>query len=285
MILPEFILTTRQNYKDGLDSLKKCLDKNYFKSYPYIVEYVFNSRGFRDAEWPDTLEELQDSIWCVGDSFTVGLGSPITHTWPNILQSNTNKRCINVSMDGASNKWIARKVLEIIKTIHPKIIVIQWSYIPRDELCDSTLTDEDRRIDVAKNKNIDELRLISLKLIQDIEFQKDQCKIIHSFVPYGTLLDRSYNENIWECLWKNNWPSLPDTLNEFNCLEKNIVNELKNFNVYDVLYVYYQLIDSIMYVPEIKSLDLARDGHHYDIITATNFVDQVENLIFDLRLS
>jgi hypothetical protein len=32
-----------------------------------------------------------------------------------------------------------------------------------------------------------------------------------------------------------------------------------------------------MYVPEIMRLDLARDAHHYDVITATNFVDQVEN--------
>lgn len=36
MILPDFVLTTRQNKvwtESGIDSLKGCLDKDYFKFY------------------------------------------------------------------------------------------------------------------------------------------------------------------------------------------------------------------------------------------------------------
>jgi hypothetical protein len=33
------------------------------------------------------------------------------------------------------------------------------------------------------------------------------------------------------------------------------------------------------YLPEIQQEDLARDGHHYDIKTATTFVDKLVNLI------
>ena len=288
MILPDFILQSRQNQtwsESGIDSLKECCNKEHFKSYPHQIEYKYNSRGFRDSEWPSTLEELQDSVWCIGDSFTVGIGCPLSHTWPNILQSKLNQRCINVSMDGASNNWIARKVIELLKIIKPKLIIIQWSYIHRDESNKSELSDEDRRIRIAENKNINELKIANFKLIQDIESQKDQCKIVHSFVPDSTFLDYVHNDSIWKSVRGNSWPPLPRTLNEFNCLDKNIVDELKNFNVYDVLYGYYQLIHRIMHVPDITRLDLARDGLHYDIITATNFIAQLESLIVDLPQS
>ena len=288
MILSNFILHSRKNEiwsESGSDTLEYCTDKTFFKTFPHQVIYYYNSRGFRDQEWPSTLEELQDCVWCVGDSFTVGLGSPTEHMWSNILQSKINKRCINVSMDGASNKWIARKVIEILKIIKPKLIVIQWSYIHRDELNDSILSDEDRRMCILENNNINELKIANFKLIQNVESLKDQCKIIHSFIPDATLLDHAHNDDLWEAIKGNNWPVLPSTLDKFNCLDKNIINELKDFNVYNVLYFYYQLTDRIMYVPEIIRLDLARDAHHYDVITATNFVDQIGNLIFDLQLA
>ena len=73
MILPDLILTSRQNQvwaESGIDSLKNCVNKQHFKSYPHPVEYQYNSRGFRDDTWPSNLEE---SIWCIGDSFTVGI--------------------------------------------------------------------------------------------------------------------------------------------------------------------------------------------------------------------
>jgi predicted RNA-binding protein with EMAP domain len=66
-------------------------------------------------------------------------------------------------MDGASNKWIARKVIEILKIIKPKLIVIQWSYIHRDELNDSILSDEDRRMCILENNNINESTLLAQK--------------------------------------------------------------------------------------------------------------------------
>lgn len=35
------------------------------------IEYRFNSRGFRDREWP---ENIKDVIWCVGGSELLGTG-------------------------------------------------------------------------------------------------------------------------------------------------------------------------------------------------------------------
>ena len=155
MILPDFILPSRVNQHwqySGIDSIEKCLDKNWFNQYPHKITYDYNSRGFRDHEWPDTIEELQQSIWCIGDSFTVGLGSPIEYTWPHILQKKTGFRTINVGMDGASNNWIARKTVDILQQIQPRHVVLHWSYLHRGESTDQTLSDEGRRI---QYKNVD----------------------------------------------------------------------------------------------------------------------------------
>lgn len=288
MILPEFILTSRQNKiwtNSGMDTFDDCFDKKHFKNYPFPITYNYNSRGFRDTEWPTTINELKECIWCFGDSFTVGIGSPIEHTWVNLLQSQCKLRCINVSLDGASNKWIARKVIDVLKIIAPKLIVIQWSYINRDEIANNTLTDEDRRLKFAF-ENINQLKTNNYKLLNAVELQKNQCKIIHSFIPHATCLDSKHILAIWNEIKGDSWPDLPKNLMEFNCLSKNIITELNDFfNVYELFISYYQLIDCITYIPEIVQLDWARDGHHYDIITATTFVDQLENLISDLQLT
>jgi hypothetical protein len=142
MILPNFVLTTRQNQvwsTSGLDSLEECVSKSFFNHYPYEVSYKFNSRGFRDEEWPETVEELRNCIWCFGDSFTVGMGCPYDSIWTKKLEKITGIRTINISMDGASNEWISRKVISIIKQISPKFVVIHWSYFDRREDPDTSL--------------------------------------------------------------------------------------------------------------------------------------------------
>ena len=287
MLLPEVNLSTRKNQlwtESGLDCLELCLDMEHYKNYPYPVEYKYNSRGFRDAEWPDSMIELQNSTWCIGDSFTVGIGSPLSNTWVNILQTKTNHRCINVSMDGASNKWIARKAIEVLNVIKPKNMIIQWSYLTRDESTDVTKDDEDRRLPDI-NLSLTELYLINYKLIKATELQKNNCNIIHSFIPQATCLDSKHILAIWNEIKRDSWPDLPKNLMEFNCLSKNIMTELNDFDVYKLFISYYQLIDCITYIPEILQIDRARDGHHYDIITSTKFVDQLVDLIVDFRLS
>ena len=69
MILPSFILKSKKNLvltESGLDSLSHCHDKEKFKKYPYLVEYHYNDRGFRDSNWPCSNDELVDSIWGFG---------------------------------------------------------------------------------------------------------------------------------------------------------------------------------------------------------------------------
>lgn len=112
----------------GMDSYEKCNDKQHFKNYKKEITYQYNSRGFRDREWP---ADLTDAVWCVGDSFTVGLGQPYTETWPYLLETKLKKRCINLGEDGCSNDTICLRVEEIVKNYKPSLIVVMWSYFHR----------------------------------------------------------------------------------------------------------------------------------------------------------
>lgn len=109
-----------------IDSYELCLNKQHFKKYSKKIYYEYNSRGFRDFEWE--MDTLNETIFCVGDSFMVGIGQPFEETLPQLLKYRTNTNTINISMDGASNEWISRKVNYIIEHIAPRVVVIQWSY-------------------------------------------------------------------------------------------------------------------------------------------------------------
>jgi len=126
LIVPDKI-NWRSDYY-GIDSLESCRDQQHFLNYSKKITYQYNSKGFRDHEWPT---DLNDAVWCVGDSFTVGLGQPFEETWPQILEKKIGKRCLNLGEDGCSNDTISLRVDEIAKSYQPKLIVVMWSYIHR----------------------------------------------------------------------------------------------------------------------------------------------------------
>ena len=120
----------------GIDSLELCPNKKHFKNYPKEITYQYNSRGFRDREWP---EDLSDVIWCVGDSFTVGIGQPQDETWPRVLEKRTGKRCLNLGEDGCSNDTMVLRAQEICRLYKPKLIVVMWSYFSRRRINDKDI--------------------------------------------------------------------------------------------------------------------------------------------------
>ena len=285
MILPDFILESRKNKiwtESGMDTLEHCADKTHFKNYPHSVIYNYNSRGFRDSNWPDSGKELQNAIWCIGDSFTVGLGSPENHMWVNILQERINKRCINVSLDGASNHWMARKTLAILKEIQPKFIIIHWSFFTRGEMPGQDLDDEQRRLNFYDLDLTSEQLLVNfIELVQSVEQAKQDTTIIHSFIPSWSIGTGGTSvQEIWNRLRGSNWPTNPT-----NQITDAAKEELQRFGYGEFFKLYCDLLDNITYVPELNILDLARDGFHYDKVTATNFVDRLEKLIPNPDLS
>lgn len=119
----------------GMDSPDRCRDPVWFRQYPHSIQYNYNSRGFRDKEWPQDLSQV---LWCVGDSFTVGIGQPFEHVWPYLLAQRTGQRTVNVSMDGASNDWICDVALSILAAFPQARIVVHWSYIHRRQMAPDT---------------------------------------------------------------------------------------------------------------------------------------------------
>jgi len=139
LILENCVLPGRQNNLSqhfGTDSPTSCYNKKWFKNYEYNVEYRTNSRGYRDTEWPN---DVNNAIFCIGDSFTYGVGSPVEHTWPYMLEQKTGIRCLNLAINGASNDLIKRKIHEVRNECKPVAIIACWSYLHRREASDIEL--------------------------------------------------------------------------------------------------------------------------------------------------
>jgi hypothetical protein len=280
MLLPELYLSRKANQhwnETGIDTIKWCRDREHFLSYPHKVEYHYNSRGFRDAEWPDDMLELKEAVWCIGDSFTVGLGSPVEFTWPQRLSVAINKRTINVSMDGASNEWIARIAQHIISAVDPKKIVIMWSYTHRREHSNTLLSDEDRRIQFIKTTVQEDLdNLLACKKQVD----SMSSNVVNFAIPGAHSGVLSNVADCWNKIRDPSWPvDAPATAAEFMALPSDMLLEIKNLHKLqdDILNAlefadFLKTQHNIMLVP---SLDIARDGHHFDKITADWVAQQV----------
>jgi hypothetical protein len=291
MILPDFILPNKVNQRweySGMDSLEGCLDKKHFQQYPHVVNYQYNSRGFRDQEWPTSVDELKNAIWCVGDSFTVGLGSPVEHTWPWLLQKHTGRRVINISMDGASNNWIHRKILKILTQIQPRSMVVHWSYLQRREYS----------IDAAQLKwwqtYYNDIKDPSWPLCptpNDFsylpEFIKHEIITIHSS---GHLYQVSDEDRRLPHDTSKNICTDQDMLNTIECIKivESQANTTKILHSFIPNYMppQYQInfedqVSSMVkyFVGKITAIDRARDGHHYDIKTSQAFVQQIHQCL------
>jgi hypothetical protein len=140
-------------------------------------------------------------------------------------------------MDGASNEWISRKIVELVNTITPKAIVVQWSFINRRErvlLSNEIDTDENRRIWHIDGATYEDNLQNTLECIDRATqaCEATNTKLIHSFVP--AFID-----------------------------SKNINTFFFNFSK-----------SGKSWVPLLKK-DIARDGLHYDVKTAKLFVDKL----------
>lgn len=232
--MPDLVLRTRANqvwHFSGLDTLDRCLDKQHFHAYPFKVKYHFNSRGFRDEEWPTDLNQLRDAIWCVGDSFTVGVGQPYDHIWPQVLARATGQRTINVSMDGASNDWIARRARQIIDQLAPRNTVVMWSYVHRRENPDTTLADERRLMftdGIRDSNSLDDYD--NLRTCREL-VQAAGTQVIEAAIPDFCVFESDESAKDFESIYAG--------------------------------------------IMMVHRLDRARDGHHFDILTAERFVQDL----------
>jgi len=277
MILPT--LANRQFDYTGMDSLDGCLDRELFTHWPHAIDYKYNSRGFRDLEWP---QDLESAVWCLGDSFTVGLGSCFAHTWPQQLSQPDQCRVVNVAMDGASNDWIARTACDAYDLARPRNMVIMWSYLHRREDPNVDLPDVNRR-----------LHFIRSTMAQDFENFNSCRKLVQTHCTDSNLIELvipnfvvNFDNVAWKKIRDPSWPVLlPGTLKDFQALCPEIVTELRTIHGMDIdqlleFYTIQQQNPQVLAgVIKVEYFDRARDGHHFDLLTAEWVAKQVQNLL------
>ena len=156
----------------GMDCINSCFDKDHFQNYSKKISYKYNSNGFRDHEWP---LDLSDVVWCVGDSFTVGIGQPFEETWPQVLGSKLGKRCLNIGEHGCSNDTMALRIQEICKLHSPKLVVVMWSYLARRRI--NGVNVDHSKNDFGVNQDIENFSK-NFKIVNDLPN-----KIINLIIP------------------------------------------------------------------------------------------------------
>lgn len=274
--LPDLCLTSRANRHwefSGIDHPDISPDPWRYSQYAGTVTYDYNSRGFRDQEWPSQILDLQNSVWCLGDSFTVGLGSPLDHTWTRVLSQKINQRTINISMDGASNQWIARHACDILKVIEPKTMVIMWSYVHRREDLGRD-RDEDRRVAYSKSSEQEDLEDLK-QCWNRVNLSKRDTNVIHATIPGYRPMDIDPCK-IWQDIRDPSWPvTMPEN---FGALPPDIQHEIQTVHHDCFVRLQYHDFFSNEFI-EVPQLDFSRDGHHFDKITAHWFVDRIAPLV------
>jgi hypothetical protein len=285
MILPDLCLPARANQcwpYSGIDTPERCPNRKHFESYSHTVQYQYNSRGFRDDEWP---QDLCSAVWCVGDSFTLGIGSARQHTWPYVLQQATDTRTVNVSMDGASNNWIARQAWHILKSIQPKALVIHWSYLHRREGLTGLSSNkkygfmqhykEVKKPDWPEIYEIEQFSLLPVQVqhelmthtpqdwLQDID--DDDLRLWH----IRSDIQKDIN-NTRDCM----------TLVDANVHETQLIHSfIPDFAIGYQEEFFRQVSSANIVIQDFDRLDLARDGHHYDLLTSQYFVQQLQSVL------
>ena len=297
MILPDFVLLSRVGLREkftGMDSEEFCQDPRHFAQYSHEVEYTYNSRGFRDAEWPDNLAQ---AIWCFGDSYTVGIGSPQQHAWPAVLQRKTHTRCINVSLDGASNQWIARKIVALSQSLAPHCVVVHWSYIHRRESSASALTKTLDKHWVEFYNKIKDSAWPDCLTVNDFDWLPEsirrEIKEIHAgpaehALLKHCLLPNQYDDEDRRLYFDPNSNEQEDINTTVDCIARVQATGLRVIHSFvpgfakdSAAKQIINCLDQLQacYVLPFGRLDFARDGNHYDKITSEFFTDQLIQLI------
>lgn len=289
-ILPNLTIRSRIDQVwdfSGLDSVDFCQDIEWFENYPYDVKYQHNCRGFRDEEWSNNIDELQSSIWCIGDSFTVGIGNHQDHIWPTILQDKINIRTINISLDGASNDWIFKKSRQILDLIKPKSIVIQWSFVERCELDVHSVKDEKWRDFYNNTKESYWSECNTLKEFKNLptDIQKICLYVNSKWYGHDKFWGNTVRDEDLRCYSSHNDTNddIHRTLKYIDLLEEqyqttNIIHTFVPNIVAQKYHTYFS--DETKKItrkslPIVERLDYARDKHHYGVKTATKLVDDI----------
>jgi hypothetical protein len=267
VVIPSLATQTFQTYRP--DTFWSCYDRWHYLRYPHRITYQFNSRGFRDQEWP---QDLKNATWCLGDSVTVGLGAPWAHTWPQQLQNITQQRTINLGIRGTNNATIAHLANTVLQEVAPKNMVIVWSIFERrpqdlNNLLDDSYSQQLIAPDVEHIQHFEQCLSRT---------KSNATNVVHAFVPHYFALQHNTLDKIWNDLRGPDWPRVPRDTTD---IPNHIMQELEELHARDAVETalyFNQVLDNIPNnLGEIQPRDLARDGTHFDIVTAGDLAHQI----------
>jgi hypothetical protein len=97
------------------------------------ITYQCNSYGYRTPEFDFT--SSTPSIFCLGCSFTYGIGVRQEETWPALIQQRFPEYDVhNLGSAGSSGDTVVRTLSNAGDLLNPKILLILWPEIFRFEL-------------------------------------------------------------------------------------------------------------------------------------------------------
>lgn len=253
------------------------------------IEYRFNSRGFRDREWP---ENIKDVIWCVGDSELLGTGITYEQACPRQLELITGRTTIDISIPRASNDWIARQCRILIEELKDDVdtILIQWSFTTRSELS----SDEARnRLLVELYSSIKEPNWPSIDGFFDMEsLDPIIAKELTSDPYYSKILAMQGPQENAQIHFKKellfDYAGAKHTISLMLDLEKICRNTqiihsfVPKFAAPDErVFVYQQLSENnIVFLEEYEQIDMARDRSHSGPQTHRCYAERVAEMLW-----
>jgi hypothetical protein len=151
------------------------------------VQYHFNANGFRTHDFS---EIDSDCILVFGDSFTLGLGTNIENRFTDVMQQQLGLKVFNISLNGASNDWIARRVVDMLNFVQPRAVVIHYTFSHRREHADTTWFDDERTLCEPQYTDLENFYNWQ-KNFNLIVNTVGHIPLIHSFIPtwHTTLID------------------------------------------------------------------------------------------------
>ena len=250
MILENVQVRNRKNFYTKnleMDCPELCIDIDHYNNFKKEIVYSFNSRGFRDTEWPET--NLDECIWCFGDSALVGLGNPHDETWSAVL--GKHRKTINISMLGSSPNWTARMAADVLREIKPRCIVIQWTFIPRREEVDELSIDGYRQLPFIESRD-------DIGPAADIRNLANCINTVNQANTHGACIIHSWNPEYCRIEYPAHSPYT------------NIV--VKSLKHYHNIELEHAVLDN-------RQLDVSRDGYHYGVKTAENYANNYLEII------
>ena len=240
-IMPHLIVSKRMSKEipyHGVDAPEHCkCPRDVFEAWPNgdKISYAFNSRGFRDTEWPDTIEEMRDAIWLVGDSFTMGMGIAFEESYKRKLERATGKKVVDISLDGTNPNWRRRIAIKIIKEVGPQFIILHWGYMWRYKRKYRTLAQEVRNT-IFQNQEQSCMEGFVKTFKSMYDEPKGNTTVIHNFLPKFAGQNKSQE-----------W----------------VVNEIQKFTGVDNPYIVW----------DNEQLDTGRDGWHFGPKTIDKYIE------------